>query len=382
MFTKIIDSIRDLFMSAEARDRRDFDRVQADITGAFARAEELRREQHEAEQQEARDRNAAQEFGKENSDLVGNGWFVEDHEKHGWYQYVKWLAIFCEAAMSLAVADFIFQETLGKDLSSLTFLVRFGISAVFAFVLLKAAMFLRTLGRSWIARGKDVVLARVMFILPLIIIPAGAAVIALETEEGGGFQLFMALFTAALNLLVAYISDDLQDARKAQAARGRLTDLDKSAANAQDELKNVRDQIGALRQLIASLGTELRILYARLSAGGEMPQLVLSLPARYALNRWVYYEDVLPLPKEPRLTLAPRELDHLSRFWSEDQVPRREVSEPNAEIPDEPAGIPPGVADGPTADGAATNGNDAGTTPNENPSGLDNDTIPPGDKIL
>lgn len=382
MFTKIIDSIRDLFMSADARDRRDFARVQTYITGAFANAEELRRKQHDAEQQEARARTAAQDFRSANSKLVGNGWFVQDHEKPGWFQYVKWFAVLCEAAMSMAVADFIFRETLGKELSSLTFLVRFGVSAVFAFVLLKAAMFLRNLGRSWMQRDKDVVLARGMFILPLIIIPVGAAVIALGTEDGGGFQLFMALFTAALNLLVAYISDDFQDARKAQAARGRLTDLDKSATAAQAELKNVRDQIGALRQLIARLGTELRVLYARLSAAGEVPQLVLSLPARYALNRWVYYEDVLPLPENPRLTIAPRELDHLSRFWSEEQVPRRTVPQPDVEIADEPAGIQPGVADDPVGDGSTARGDELGTMSNENPSGLDNDTIPPGDKIL
>lgn len=381
MITKFIKTIRDLFRPHDDRDRAEFERLQVVITGDFVDAEELRRRLYHAEERQRTSESEASSFRKANQEWVGNGWFEHDHEKPGYFQLAKWLAVVLEAVLSMAVADLILRSTVGADLSQRPFLLKLIVTGGLAFVLLRIGMFFRTLGKIWMTKGKDTALARAMFILPLILIPTLAGVIALMTESGGGLQLALAVFSLALNLIVANMADDFEDARKGATARGRLNEFESTARRAVDDRNSINESIRAIRRRITLNAMELRAAYNRLQERGMTPTFSLSLPARYAINRWVFFEDILPLPHNPRLTIPPKELDQLSRFWSEDEVPRR-VPEGGEVTPLDPMRIEPTAPEEPDVNTDSNQEGGAGLDQNDNPAGLDDDNVPPGDKYL
>jgi hypothetical protein len=384
----IIDFFRSLFMSANDRDRSNFDRLQGNLIAVFTATEPLRNKFHATQQKEVAYTTAVEKFRSENEPLLGNGWFTEDHMDPKKLRWVKTFVVVLEAILSLNAAGYFFNVLVGFNIADKPMLVRLVASILFAWLVLHISILLRNIGMARISAGKRDPFSYAGFLLPILVIPCITFYIVSKSDHGDGIWIVLALFTLALNLLVAFWSGTFQEARKSAAAKAQAAILDARLLGARKTLDAIREEVSAVRSRIAVMVTELRALYVRMCANNNAPPILIPLPYLHVVHRHFTYQDVFPLPKDARLTLAPPGLDGFSNFWEQvtAATPLTDTVGANGiGARDLDAGAV-GIIDDALAQRSEAN-EDVDTPSTDEPPAaptgpLDNDTIPPGDKVL
>jgi hypothetical protein len=292
---------------------RAFYKIEQDLTGRFAEAENIRQDYMGMERERDSVQEALDRFNEENAHLPDDNLLSQHNSKS--LQWRKWATVTIDAIVSLAAIKLFFMETVNLEVAFLPSVI---LGVCVAYMLLKLAISYRHYDTAKEEQNSfSTIWMRYSYIIPLLIIPVLSLYLILYSPGNPANYIWVAflVFSFLLNLKAASYSTQYVEMEQVRAKvkvqkshQKRIDEINQSIVRLQAKLQRI---VNSIRRK----ATDYRRAYERFSSDNT-PELYLHIPYRFVLNTRVYYYDVLPIPQPLKITREPNgPIGSLCDWW-------------------------------------------------------------------
>ncbi|MBE0652681.1 MAG: hypothetical protein IH594_02715 [Bacteroidales bacterium] len=292
---------------------RAFYKIEKDLTGQFAEAENIRQDYMGLEKKRDKEQEALEQFNEENAHLPDDNLSSQHNSKS--LQWRKWATVAIDAIVSLAAIKLFFLETVNLEVAFLPSVV---LGVCVAYLLLKLAISYRHYDAAKVEQDSFTAFwMKYSYILPLLIIPTLSLYLIIHSPGNPANYIWVAflVFSFLLNMKAASYSTQYVEMEQVKAKvkvqkshQKRIDEINQSIGRLQTKLQRIVNNI-------RRKATDYRREYERFSEKNR-PELYLHISYRFVLNTRVYFYDVLPIPQPLKITREPNgPIGSLCDWW-------------------------------------------------------------------